>query len=496
MLRTFLIKKKTVILIFSLLLWFPVFAQQSSQDKPSYVELKKVFAKSYQNLESAINGKSSARLYNIQLWTNNLLQAAFNQKDYGILDSLSRLYFEAYKQLQQPEYYVANLGNTLDSFRLEGKYKMWLEQEKFIYETDTINYKREVLLNSTQFAYVVSNAINFISQLPERTAYMDSLLYYVPVLIKDHYERWIFGKEGSFQMQGWGCINGRYNHVEYLTLKKKRFFGKVSYCRAILDQDMWIMAGVIELLAAHKKNPELIPLADSLESNFYNYINSSISLIENRFVETTLIDFNGNLTVGTAFDLKSFIDHEDSFYANYTGENFPSEDDKKKIKKIGWDISHMRRFVQIVSSIERNKEITGIHFSDSLLTAKISNQFIYGIFNGDYEKPLFANYFDGQNGWYRVGYHGEGFGYGPSDLSDAGFTGGYLFWGKYNANIQKLSIAMWKYFNTTTPEIVTHREQHYGRYYKNGERTPAINYHDKNKASNLLFLLMYLPCYF
>lgn len=486
---------KKILLILFLIISLSTYSQNDSF--PNYQALKKIFTKSYSKLENAINSKSASRLYNIQVWTNNLLEAAYHQKDYGIIDSLSKLYFEAYKQLQTPEYYYNNLGNELDSFKLNGKYKMWLEDGTFTEDSLTTEYKREILLNSTQFTYVLANTINIICRLPERTAYMDSMLhYYTPILIHDHYERWIFGKEGSFQMQGWNCIDGRYNHIEYLELKTKKYYGKPSYCRAILDQDMWIMAGVNELLAAHKIAPELIIMSDTLESQFVNYLKLSLDIVESRFSKTKLTDFNGEKTTGYAFDVKSFKDHEDNSYSNFKGECCPNDYDKKKVRKIGWDLSHMRRFVQIVSSIEQNKDLTGISFSDTLLIKKIANQFIYGVFNKDFEKPLFANYFDGQNGWYRVNYHGEGFGYAPYDLSDAAYTGGYLFWKKYNVDIEKLSKAMWAYFNSSNNELKEHKEEHYGRHYENSERTPIVNYNDESKFSNLLFWLMYLPVYF
>jgi hypothetical protein len=36
------------------------------------------------------------------------------------------------------------------------------------------------------------------------------------------------------------------------------------------------------------------------------------------------------------------------------------------------------------------------------------------VFNGDFSHPLFHNYFDGSDGWFRVGFNGPGFGYPPS----------------------------------------------------------------------------------
>jgi hypothetical protein len=79
---------------------------------------------------------------------------------------------------------------------------------------------------------------------------------------------------------------------------------------------------------------------------------------------------------------------------------------------VGWDISHATRYVEVFESLYRRRELLGTQFPDSNVMTSLANQLAYAIFNGDFEKPLFANFFDGTNGWFRINHSGrEGFGY-------------------------------------------------------------------------------------
>ena len=50
------------------------------------------------------------------------------------------------------------------------------------------------------------------------------------------------------------------------------------------------------------------------------------------------------------------------------------------------------------------------------------------LWNGDRRRPLFRNFMDGSNGWYRVGYEGRAAsGYRPWALSGVITSGGYGF---------------------------------------------------------------------
>ncbi len=48
-----------------------------------------------------------------------------------------------------------------------------------------------------------------------------------------------------------------------------------------------------------------------------------------------------------------------------------------------------------------------------------SNQLTYKVFNGNFARPQLTNYFDGSDGWYRVGYKSrDGYGNPPAQYCD------------------------------------------------------------------------------
>ena len=103
--------------------------------------------------------------------------------------------------------------------------------------------------------------------------------------------------------------------------------------------------------------------------------------------------------------------------------------------KTGWDINHGKRFVQVFETLYHNRKITGDSFPDEAFMKSLANEFVYGSSNRNIEKPLFTNYIGGENGWYRVGYHGSTFGYPPYGLTSYGPEGGYGYWAEYNSDI-------------------------------------------------------------
>lgn len=116
---------------------------------------------------------------------------------------------------------------------------------------------------------------------------------------------------------------------------------------------------------------------------------------------------------------------------------------------VGWDISHARRLVPALASFVRNREnlekvfgYSNRNFHPIVLRQAFANQIVDKIWNHDSGHPLFSNFWDGSNGWYRVGYeNGTGqcqAGMPPYDLAWSIPTGGYLEWGDINPTIRAL----------------------------------------------------------
>lgn len=107
---------------------------------------------------------------------------------------------------------------------------------------------------------------------------------------------------------------------------------------------------------------------------------------------------------------------------------------------MGWDLSHARRLVPLFDAINQHGKKASVKYTikqgvlpgRSMQTA-YSNQLVSIIWNQDVDKPLFANYWSGANGWYRVAYDPGNracrLGTPPSGLSSAFAQGGFIAWG-------------------------------------------------------------------
>ena len=104
-----------------------------------------------------------------------------------------------------------------------------------------------------------------------------------------------------------------------------------------------------------------------------------------------------------------------------------------------------------------------------------ANQFAYRVFNGDFEYPLFSNYFDGTNGWYRVDYDKrKNFGYGPSDMSITAYSGGFMFWKDYNPDIKIIANSLYALIHTSNQEKLDFLNQRYEKNYWTNRTTTNL----------------------
>lgn len=418
------------------------------------------------------SGENPRILYNIQGETNNLLKYAGYCQKYTLLDELSGLYLQSLDTLTTTDQYLYAYypgSPRLSVHPLDKKYRMWVDKQKPI--------GKESILYSSQFLYLLSDTVSIIADIKreKRTPIMkEALNKFIPLLI-EHYDRWIFNTPGHFQVRGWGCkFEGKYvptglNHLEFLNKKLDKKLGNGSspaYCNSVTDVDMWIIAGVANILVVYKKEKDIVLIKPDEYKRLLSFVMMGSKLLENRFIYTQLKNFDGQPVNGTLFQPGTGEEHPDHAFDGYSGNEFPEVDptNKSKFRKkgVGWDLSHARRFVHVFETLLKSKDILGLEFPTKDHIGKMANQLIYATFNRDFKKPLFTNFMDGTNGWYRVNYSGrKGFGYGPWDLSIAVMTGGYGFWSRYNTDLQEVFVALMNMLKSTDPEIRKHVNEHY-----------------------------------
>lgn len=393
-------------------------------------------------------------LYTTQVFTNPVLDYAFLRKDFTILDQLAKLYMRPFHYLKECEDYWFRKKKGFMKLRLPLPSRMWLKKQG----SGVSAFDREYTLHSSQFLYLITHAVHLFVFLPESdwTPAMKELLEKYPSVAAEHYERWIFAScnstsvedsLGVFQVMGWGGIDGRFNHQEFLEKKREKTLDdskSIPHCNAVWDQDLWIIAGASEMLAANLKKPGLYPTDPDTEAKFPGYFSTACRLLENRMIRTSPVDFEGNRVDGYNFDQGAWRKYTDMAYAGQTGPVLPGGEPTKPVPgTITYDIGHSKRYVHVFETLYRNRSVTGQSFPTVEILTRLVNQMAYTVFNKDFKKPLFSNYFDGTNGWYRVNYDGrEGFGYGPSSMGPDWLLGGYPVWKKFQPDIKKVGKAV------------------------------------------------------
>ncbi len=419
----------------------------------------------------AESSKTPYNLYNIQAETNNLLKYAALRKDHFLLEELILLYSLSLNTVDETDryafyYYPGNPRRSIHNLGL--KHRMWLDEAAPVGD--------ESILASSQFLYVLSEAAVIVSKMPseEKTQAMkNGIQQFVPLLL-DHYERWIFSNPGPFQVRGWGCkINGRYvqggmNHLEFMDKKRQKLLGdkeSPSYCNSVTDTDMWIIAGIANLLAASRYDNHLVQVSQKKFEALLQYARLGVDLLAERFVYTELVNFDGMKVVGALFEPGAWDDHETFAYSGYHGHTFPmtgNSADKKQARGLGMDLSHASRYVHVFDALYQHRLVLNMNFPDEDFMKKLTAQFVYAAFNKDFKRLLFTNFMDGSNGWFRVGYSGRtGFGYGPWDMSIAALYGGYGFWSKYSRDVETVYRALVEMLCSSDSEVLKHINDYY-----------------------------------
>lgn len=425
-------------------------------------------------------------LYKVQITTNVLLQYAFNKENYDLVDDLLDVYMKSLSTLDTLDRYKFSYfftaGKPVDTVLLLDKtYVMWIDG------ADKNNPAKEKILSISQFLALISEAIFKITLIqPEsRTDTMKKFVRSFSPVLDSHFQRWVkgisvydvetgeeFKNVGPFQRRGWGCkynntyISTHLTHNQLIDLLFEKKCGDSSskkYCNSITDVDLWIIAGLSSFVSAYLVDSNLVGSVSNLSFYKDNYLPTANDLIISRISTTVVSDSKDSLVWGADFDNGMLDDYPDNKFAGYNNPNvFPTTDDISWPQNLGWDLSHSRRFVNVFKTLYDTKDVLGFDFPGLNIMAMFANQFAYKTFNRDFEYPLFSNFFDGTNGWYRVGYSNRiNFGYGPSDFSISALTGGFSFWSVYNTDIRKIMNSLYCLIHTNDSSKEIFLNQHY-----------------------------------
>lgn len=409
-------------------------------------------------------------LYDTQLVTANLLIHAEYVRDVSQLEGLAQVYEPAFDALiprTEALFYYASpsVGEAPvreSVWNLPAPTRMWTGVPP-----SGLSVGPESVLVSAQFLYAAARLVRVTAEMKAPPPTLSRFaLKAVDVIVDDHYRRWIDrspGVPGSFQVRGWSCNSGTYSHREHLQNLRMRSYGTralpdppvtpAGYCNAMTDTDLWIIAGAVEILAAHRRAPALVPLSEEKRSSFESYIELALAVVRGRFGSTPLQTPSGPAE-GMVFDPGGFDGHPDMAYAGYTqssascstcttpgqclcpefpGWTTPSPSKPRlppqPVPGMTWDISHARRLVSVIDSLRRHRDLVPTGSLTESEARAFARQFAFGVWNGSLVAPRFATFFDGKNGWYRVNYSDRSaFGYPPDSMTDEAPLCGYGFW--------------------------------------------------------------------
>lgn len=418
-------------------------------------------------------------LYDQQLLTQPLFEYAARKNNLDVVNDIVELCLLALNTLKSQSTYRYFDAGGYKTLPLPQSRRMWIDSEG-----------TEIVLDSAQFLGYVARIIGKLIDVPtdKRSAGMNRFLDEFPSIAVEHFERW--STDRIFEVSGWNCgPMGRYNLQEFIQAKINHQLGnRFSYCNWLSDGEMWMAVGMAELLAAQEKSDKVSLTATQI-SLFSSVISLFMTLLVQRIHETALQDFAGNDVVGATLDPGVWHDHPEFSYVGNEGSTYP-QTKSLPVLSISEDISHARRLVQLFDSLVPYVKRLGITLPIEDVARKFANQILYHVFTGDFRKPLFRNFLDGSNGWYRVGYAvGNGFGYAPYSLSYEWLASGYCTWKKYQPGIEQLCDAVWNMATSSDPEVIEHRRHYFeeGHYYNFKPR--PMNVFDLSSSYDLMLFI-------
>ena len=315
---------------------------------------------------------------------------------------------------------------------------------------------RECFLCNEEYFVPVAGLLEVIAKLrpAERTPAMTQFVAeYVPILVTEHILRPNFAQEMRAQM-----IPGSPN------LRRPN----------MSEEEIGVVTAAASVLGANAADPKLVVLTGDDRAKLKDLVKVGADRFQ--FSRTLAKDSEGR-TCATYFN-GDYDWSEDFEYAGYHGDKFPTPADKARVKGAGWDTSHFSVVPIFLRALYDHRAATGVDFPKKEDIEYIANQYAFHVFEGDYKKPLFKNFFDGNDGWYRVGYLARsGYGIAPSqycNMSDPSHgcatLGASYWWGllaSFHPGIAGIQSALLDLARSNDPAITcAHPQCFRERYYR------------------------------
>lgn len=256
------------------------------------------------------------------------------------------------------------------------------------------------------------------------------------------------------------------------------------------DRDLWFMTTLSDLAELHVSGVRLSGAGAQAFASLRAKHRQIAGLFDLFLARVTL--FDGPDGRRAEIDRGYWKSYGDSRYASYVGRDSPAQcatgaqsQPPRIDPNLGWDISHARRLVPALATFARNRAnlatVFGYRnpaFDPAALQRAFANQIVERIWNKNPQFPLFSNFWDGHNGWYRVGYKGAAgvcqAGVAPYGMTWSFPTGGYPGWGRFNATLQSLNQRLFALLDTNDPRATAFFDKFYPQL--GAANTPPANH--------------------
>lgn len=323
-------------------------------------------------------------------------------------------------------------------------------------DTDSGVVLRECFLCNEEYFIPVAGLVELIAKLKpgERTPAMTQFVAeYTPLLVNDHILRLNFADLMRKQM------------IPSSTNLKRRNMS---------EEEIGVVTVAASVLGANAADAALVVISSDDRSKLKDLVKVGVDRFQ--FSRALTKDAEGRICASYFNGDYDWL--EDFDYVGYHGEAAPTPADKAKGKGTGWDIGHFNVVPVLLRALYDNRAATGVDFPQKVDIEYFGNQYALQVFEGDFKKPLFRNFFDGTDGWYRVSYLGRaGYGVAPSqycnsfDRSHSCASIGAIYgWGllaPLHPGIAKIDSALLELALSNDPSIACFQPQCFReRYYR------------------------------
>jgi hypothetical protein len=411
--------------------------------------------------------------YYVEYATRPALQLARVTHDDALLDELAAIYAAYFPRFERIDALRERAGDSISIAMLAGAGRASARTLPWIEHVGRTQRMRECELCTAQFLHPVARLIRTIAELPpeRRTGTMLSVVReYAPLIAGDELERYAYETRWEY----WGLRGLPRGLVPvWADLASGHIQFSKKYQRAMQDRDLWIIATAAELLGAAKTDSSLLAIGDNTRQ-IRRIVTTGIQFLQTkRTLHPDTRDFDGQRVGSVDYFEGDFDDHPDLAYAGDTSAAIPSSSAPIPGINVGWDLGHAYRIPVFLRSLTDNRAAIGIEFPSSDELRLVTNQFAFHAFRGDLERPVFRNYLDGTDGWYRVNYASRtGTGYPPSRYCDNRVNGrpclsrsAVMGWGLLahnNSRLRNVLNAVAHLAQSRDPETMAFRDRYYG----------------------------------